>query len=289
MKIALLGATGKTGRYLLTRLLDGGHAVTAIGRDRHRLDALDPRATCIVADLERPETVPTALADTDCVVSLAHARFAGVILEALPDSCRRLVLTGSTRKFTRLPDPAADAVREAEAIFAESGRPGVMLHPSMIYGAPGDRNVNRIIRYVRRWPAWCPAIVPLPGGGIQRLQPIFVNDVVSAMTAAVADDRAPGPPIILAGPEPITYANFVHACGRAIGRRVLILPIPVVLLAGVARLAARLRIPVPFGEAELRRAIEDKAHDITDMRERLGVTPRPFEEGLRLKIERGWF
>ena len=32
-------------------------------------------------------------------------------------SCQRVVLTGSTRRFTTLPDPAADAVRAGEAAF----------------------------------------------------------------------------------------------------------------------------------------------------------------------------
>ena len=33
---------------------------------------------------------------------------------------------------------------------------------------------------------------------------------------------------------------------------------------------------------------EDKAFDVTPMRERLGVVPRSFEAGLALKLERGW-
>ncbi len=35
-----------------------------------------------------------------------------------------------------------------------------MLHPTMIYGAQGEDNVQRLARLLRRLP-----VVPLPGGG----------------------------------------------------------------------------------------------------------------------------
>ncbi|HEX7005616.1 MAG TPA: hypothetical protein VF274_00625, partial [Alphaproteobacteria bacterium] len=58
-----------------------------------------------------------------------------------------------------------------------------------------------------------------------------------------------------------------------------------------ARLAALLSaagLRPPFDAAELRRAAESKRNDISDLRQKLGVSPRPFAEGVRLKIERGW-
>lgn len=291
MKIAVIGATSKTGRYLISRLCDDGHAVRALGRDRGRLDALDPRAEKTRADLERPETIARALADADRVVSLAHARFAETVLAGLPAGCRQVVLTGSTRRFSALADPAADDVRRGEAALAGSGRPGIMLHPSMIYGAPDDRNVNRILRYIRRWPRPLAALVPLPDGGRHTVQPVFVDDVVAAFAAAVTGEPAPAAadPIVVAGPEPITYAEMVRACARALGRRALIVGVPSRLLAGAAAGARGIGLPVPFAPAEIRRAIEDKRFDVGDLRDRLGVTPVSFEHGLRMKIERGWY
>ncbi len=281
--ITVLGATGKTGRYLVVKLCDAGHAVTAVGRSPDRLELVDARARKAVADLDRPETLAGALDGASRIVSCAHARFASTVLDRLPATCERLVLMGSTRRFTALPDPAADAVRAGEAAFLASGVPGVMLHPSMIYGAPDDRNVNRLLRLLRRTP-----VVPLPNGGRHWVQPVFVDDVVDALVAAVTGPDAPGPPIVVAGPEPITYADMVRSCARALGRRVVIAPVPLSLLVGGARLASGLGLRLPFDAAEFRRATEDKSFDVSDLRSRLGVTPRGFEDGLRLKLERGW-
>ncbi len=280
--IAVLGATGKTGRYLVARLCDDGHDVTAVGRSHARLEAVDGRARKAVADLERPETVASALAGAARIASCAHARYTETLLASLPQGCERLVLTGSTRRFNALPDPAADAVRAGEAAFLASGVTGVMLHPTMIYGAPDDRNINRLLRLLRRT-----RVLPLPDGGRHLVQPVFVDDVVAALAAALTRAEAPGPSIVVAGPEPITYADMLRACARALGREVTIVSVPAALLALAARLATAVGAGLPFDAAEIMRATEDKSFDVSDMRARLGITPRRFEEGLRLKIERG--
>ncbi|MCH7487219.1 MAG: NAD(P)H-binding protein, partial [Proteobacteria bacterium] len=175
---AVLGAAGKTGRYLVERLCADGHDVIAVGRSRARLEALGDGCRHAIADFDHPVSVAKALIGARRVVNLVHARHTGILLDCLPTSCERLVLIGSTRRFTTLPDPAADEVRAAETLFLSSGVTGVMLHPSMIYGAPDDRNVNRILRYLKRWPKWLPVPVPLPAGGRRTVQPVFVDDVV---------------------------------------------------------------------------------------------------------------
>lgn len=280
---AVLGATGKTGRYLVERLCADGCAVAAVGRSEARLDTLDAAARRVTADFEHPVTIAAALVGATCVVSCAHARYTGTLLDCLPSTCERLVLTGSTRRFSTLTDPAADAVRAGEAAFLSSDVPGVMLHPTMVYGAPDDRNVNRVLRLVRRTP-----VVPLPGGGHQLVQPVFVDDMVSALVAAATRPAATGPSIVVAGPAPITYANMVRACARAVGRSVVVVPVPASLLTMGVRFASALGAQPPVDAAEIERATEDKAFDIGAMLNRLGVAPRPFEEGLRLKLERGW-
>ena len=289
MKIAVLGATGKTGRYLVAELCERGHSVTAIGRSEVRLARLDPQAARIVADLESIESIAGALNGVEAVVSLAHARHTGAVLASLPKSCSRVILTGSTRRFTSLPDPAGEQVRAAEEAFGAADRAGVMLHPSMIYGAPDDRNVNRILRYLRRWPKWLPAPVPLPAGGRRTVQPVFVDDVVAAFIGALTRPSALGAPVVVAGPEPMRYAEMIETCARALGRRVVILPLPLwlgIAAASILRMIGVRGAPKP---AELRRADEDKAFDIVPLEQRLGVRPRAFAEGLRIKIERGWY
>ena len=288
MRVALLGATSKTGRYVTAALAERGHEVIAIARSRERLDRLDPRARRAEGDLERPDTVARALDGAECVASLAHARFIPALLGVLPPSCRRVVLTSSLRIATRLVDPAAEAVRAGEAAFRASGRGGVVLHPSMIYGAPDDRNVNRILRLLRRFPRRVPILLPLPDGGRHTVQPIFVDDMVEAFVAAIERPDADGPPIAVAGPEPITYRRMIELCAEALGRRAMVVAVPLGVLTRLAGVLQRVGIPPPFDVPELIRSVEDKSFDINDLRTRLGVEPRSFAGGLQLKLARGW-
>ncbi len=290
MRVSVQGATSKTGLLLIRQLTDGGHDVVAVGRDQGRLRKRVPNARHAVADLARPETLTPALSGAEVVVSLVHAGHAATVLEALPGSCRRVVLTGSVRRHSRLPDPAAEAVRAGAAAFRDfqsrSDVEAVWLDPSMIYGAPEERGVGRILRLMLRWPGWLPMVLPLPDGGRRTVQPVFVDDMVEALAAAVSRTEAPGEPIVVAGPAPMTYAAMVRACARAVGRRVAIAPLPAPLLAAIARLGSALGRPLPVSAAELMRAGEDKAFEVADLRRRLGVEPRSFAEGLRLTSAR---
>ncbi|MBI1245742.1 MAG: NAD(P)H-binding protein [Alphaproteobacteria bacterium] len=285
MKVALVGATGMTGRHVLPELLARGHDVVAVGRNPEKLAALDPRAERRIGDFDRPETLPAALAGVDAVAYVAHAKHTGLVHGAMaPDT--PLVVTGSVRVFTKLPDPAAESVRTALYELGKSQRPSVVLLPSMIYGAAEDRNVGRVLRFLARFPRAVPIPVPLPDGGRHTVQPIHVDDLASCVVSAIERVSTLGrTPIIVAGPEPITYARFMRECAAAIGRRVWIVPVPVRLLVGIARVAKAIGLRVPFDALELRRAAEDKAFDVTQMHEALGIVPRAFAEGVRQKAE----
>jgi uncharacterized protein YbjT (DUF2867 family) len=288
MKIAVVGATGMTGRRVIAALRARGMAIVATGRDAAKLAALGDDIEWRIGDFDRPETLPKALAGVDAVAYVAHAKHTKTVLDAMEPGVR-LVVTGSTRVFSKLDDPAADAVREGLAAFAASGRKGQVLLPAMIYGAKEDRNVGRVLRFLARFPRRCPIPVPLPDGGRHTVQPIHVDDVAACVVAALERPESDGAPIVLAGPTPIPYAQMVRECAATLGRHVIPVPVPVRALALLADAMAKLGLKPPFDAKELTRAAEDKAFDVEPMRARLGVVPRPFAQGVAEKAARGDF
>lgn len=286
MKIAVVGATGMTGRRVIAALRARGHTIVATGRDAAKLAALGDDIEWRIGDFDRPETLPKALAGVEAVAYVAHAKHTKTVLDAMEPGAR-LVVTGSTRVFSRLDDPAADAVRAGLAAFAASGRGGQVLLPAMIYGAKEDRNVGRVLRFLAKFPRRCPIPVPLPDGGRHTVQPIHVDDVAACVVAALERPESDGAPIVLAGPEPIPYARMVRECAAALGRTIVPIPVPVRALALAASAMAKIGLRPPFDAKELTRAAEDKAFDVAPMRERLGVGPRPFAEGVAGKAARG--
>jgi len=275
--IALLGATGRTGRLAVAGFCAAGYRVTAIGRSPDKLALIDDRAERhAVAMADRARLAPL-LAEVDAIIACNHAQYTADLLAALPARDIPLILMGSVRRYLPIPDPDGALIAQAEADFRASGRSGIMLHASMIYGAPEDGNVGRLRDFLRRLPPLM--LLPLPDGGRHMVQPIHVADVVRCLIAAV-EKRVSAPPLILAGPRPFTYAEMIQQVARSVGRRVLILPVPVGLLVAIAGLAGRIGLRLPFKAAELRRAGADKKFDITPMRQILGVEPTDFPAGL---------
>jgi nucleoside-diphosphate-sugar epimerase len=187
---------------------------------------------------------------------------------------------GSVRRYLAIPDRDGAEIAEGERLFQASGRPGVMLHASMIFGAPDDGNVSRVRGLLSRWPRGVPIVLPLPDGGRRMVQPILIDDVAAAVVAAVERPASDGPPLVLAGPRPIAYREMIEQCAMALGRRARIVAVPLGVLVVIAAVAARCGIKLPLDAAELRRASEDKAFDIAPMIARLGVQPVDFPTGL---------
>jgi nucleoside-diphosphate-sugar epimerase len=153
-----------------------------------------------------------------------------------------------------------------------------MLHPTMIYGAQGEDNVQRLAGLLRRLP-----MLPLPGGGRFLVQPIHQSDVTRCIRAALARRWDGANSLVIAGPAAIRYADFVRAIAAAAGlREPFILPFPAAPLGLAARLVRHVPTLPTIQPEEIRRLLEDKAFDITAMRDLLGIEPLPLTEGLAL-------
>jgi putative NADH-flavin reductase len=69
MRLTVFGASGQTGRHLLTQALDAGHDVTAVVRDRTRLPLHHQRLQVVTADVLDPAAIQPAVAGADAVIS----------------------------------------------------------------------------------------------------------------------------------------------------------------------------------------------------------------------------
>jgi nucleoside-diphosphate-sugar epimerase len=279
--VHVIGASGRSGGTLCRALVAAGAALVPVIRDPLKWAAAGIDATPRVADLTDAPALRAALADATRVVSCAHARFAPSVLAAAPAGAR-FVFLGSTRKFTHWPDAHGTGVLAGEAAFVASGRTGVMLHPTMIYGAIGEDNVQRLAALLRRLP-----FVPLPGGGRALVQPIHQDDVTGSIIAALTVPWDGPHSLVLAGPTSLPYADFVRAVARA-----ALLPPPRILgvpagpLMALAVISAALPLRVKVRPAEIRRLLEDKAFDIAPMIATLGVRPISLDDGLRRTFHR---
>lgn len=282
MRIVVLGATSAIGRRVVAQLCDLGHSVVATSRSPERVGQIDRRAETAITSIEDTATLAPLLASAERIINIAHASTIEQLLTHLPQTCQRLIVVGSTRRDSKVPDRGAEEVRHGEAVFLRSNLPGVMLHPTMIYGGGSERNISRILTLVRRWPRWLPLLWPVPDGGKTLVQPVYFEDVASAIVAAVTTELSLARTIVIAGPRPFPLAEMLHDCALVCGRRLRILPVPAGVLTSAARLISVFSKKCPFSVAEIQRSREDKAYDIEVLRSQLGIEPRPFADGVRL-------
>ena len=185
MRLTVFGASGATGREVVTQALAGGHEVTAVVRDASRIGVdPDPRLRIEVADIMVPDAIVDVVAERDAVVSTVGTRGHGPttvrrdsarsIVEAMRRAgTSRLVVVGASGPFTEgdgllirtlakpilrrvLANAFADMLA-MEEVVRESGLDWTILRPPALtdgratgrYRTARERNVHRGYRVSR--------------------------------------------------------------------------------------------------------------------------------------------
>lgn len=251
----------------------------AVGRNARTLSTLpcDHR----VIDLSAELAGEALISKDDIVINAAHARFTEAIAGLCRSPNQRFIVLGSTRYLSIYPDAAAEEVRAAQQLLQRSGFAWLMLHPTMIYGASGENNVQRMAALIGRI-----GIVPLPLGGRSLIQPIHVEDVAACVLAGVERRAISRRVIHIAGPRAVSYGEFIRQIAKTIGRSVVVLPVPAPLLIAAALASRMLPFLPTVTVAEARRLSEDKSVSIDDMRTLLEVEPRDLPVGLMQTLDK---
>jgi nucleoside-diphosphate-sugar epimerase len=263
MLLALTGATGFIGQYLLRDLPKRGHRVRALLR---RPVSLPPEtASAVIGDLARPQNMSAALAGVDAVVhsaGLAHA------MSGLPEDDYRLLNTEATIRLARAArragakrfvflssiraqtGPTADTLvtealaprptdaygrskLAAERGLAELDLDWVSLRAVLVYGPGVKGNMAQLVRLAR-------SPFPLPLASLTARRSLLALENLSAAIDAVL--AAPGTlrrVLIAADPQALTIAEMIAALRGGLSRRPNVFALPPALLEFALRAARR--------------------------------------------------
>lgn len=292
MVILVTGGTGFVGGHLLRRLA-GQRAATirAMVRDRTRarlLEGVEP----VVADLTRPETLSAAIAGSNVVVHAAALTadikepFRGAYEAVNGQGTENLVAAAREAGVARLvvmsglgtrPAPRgtymATRQRLEEAVRG-SGIPFVILQPSVLFG-DGATFIAALAGLTRAFP-----IVPVLGGGSLRFQPFWIEDLVTCLVKAVDDRALDGRAIPLGGSEYATLREIQQAIAEALGKRRLLVPLPVPVARVQAALMTALLPSPPLTPATMELFSFENATSLDACEKAFGFRPRGFREHL---------
>ncbi len=287
----MTGANGFVGRHAVARLLRGGHDVRALiserpGAEKELPDSGARNLDVRRADVRKPDSLRGAFDDIEAVVHtvavpterkqrFAEVNVAGVahvVAEARRAGVGRIVHMGALGADPASPYPYLRSKGEGEALVTGSGIGHVVLQPSLLFGE-GDDFFPRLA-FSLIFP-----VVPVPGNGKARFQPIHVDDMAQALAAAVERREISGV-YEIGGAERVTYDEMLAETMRATGRRRPTLHVPVPLMKLPAVVMGLVMADPPVTVAQLDLLAVDNTPRQNALEPVFGVHPRPFKGAL---------
>jgi NADH dehydrogenase len=288
VRIGVTGANGFVGRNVIAVLLgdETPADIRALVRDPARAAVELPHVGLDIrrADVTDAASLRGAFDGLDAVVHTVaipterHGSFErvnaegtrAVVREATRAGVRKIVHLSAIGASPKSPYPFLRSKGEGQAAVEASGLPYVVLRPSILFG-PGDDFFPRL-RFSLAFP-----VVPLPGGGSARFQPLHVADLARAIAAALR-----GPMIgtfEVGGPAPATYREMLEETMRAYRKKRPTVPMPVTLMKPVAFLFERTMADPPVTVRQLDLLAVDNTPQPNAIDQVFGVHPQRFLGG----------
>lgn len=307
MRISITGATGFIGSYLIKALAAKGHDLRLLVREGRQDAVVETTGGSVelhVGDLLDASSLDGFLKDSELLIHMAAAH------DHVEDELMRNITVGGTEALLaeaeaqgRRKDPNfqiwivssavigapvysyyRDTKRIQEKLIKGSGINWTSFRPTLVYGKGDDRHTAPLLR---RCAATTGKFV-VPHDGMSRISPVHVDDVVDAIMRFFDYDQGVDCCYELAGPDGITYNDFVDQTIQAAGGTVQ--------RKNISKKWADRAI---FFKGLFKDVTEDRrasayftlhhSHDISNAVDELGWQPRPYDQGIREVAEGNWW
>jgi len=129
-------------------------------------------------------------------------------------------------------------------------------------------------------------VLPVIGPGKAKVQPIFIDDVVTCILKAVTSDSFLNEMYELGGPEQLTYEEIFRAIAAAMAVRKPVLHLPLFFMKAAARVLETVLPRPPVTTDQLIMVQENNVCGMRDIRDAFGLEPVRFQEGLARSIRK---
>jgi uncharacterized protein YbjT (DUF2867 family) len=244
--ITVFGGSGFLGRHVVRALAKRDYRIRVAVRRPELAGHLQPlgkvgQIHAVQANLRYPASVEAAMRDSHVAINLVgilaesgaqtfgavQGEGAGAVARAAQAVGARMVHVSAIGADENALSRYARAKAAGEKAVLSAIPAATIMRPSLVFG-PDDQFTNRFAALARMSPA-----LPLIGGGLTKMQPVYVGDVATAVADAVDGKTKPGAIYELGGPEVLTMREIME-----------------LILATIER--DRMLVSLPFGLAKLK-------------------------------------
>lgn len=277
--VVITGANGFIGRHLVRHFDEAGWSVRALV---HRLPGSE-RPGVEYRAWQLGDPLGTALDGADALIHAAFVPYdrrdasgtnvegsAQLLAESREAGIGRLIFLSS---MSARPGAVSRYGQDKLLIARQFDRPTeLVVRPGLVLGDGGL--FDRLRRFVegRR-------VVPLVGGGHQLFQTVFVEDLASAIVAAL--ERGLDGSVTIAEREPVEFRELLAEIARQSRVRVRFIPVPYRPVAWTMRVAGAVGLRLPVSSDNLLGLRALATDDVSADLERVGVEIRDYRATLR--------
>jgi len=234
MNVLVTGATGYVGGLLVERLLERGHAVRVLARNRASAEgrAWAARVDIVEGDLMKPDTLPPALDGIDAAYYLVHSMCSGDDFAARDRTAANnfVAAAGHLEQVVYLGGilPGGEHGRPSSKHLRSRAEIGEILRASLptteFRAGPVIGGGSASFEMVRYLTERLPAMIA-PKWILNEVQPIATDDALAYLVSALGRRDTLG--VVDVGVEPLTFRDMMleYAASRGLPR--VIVPVPV--------------------------------------------------------------
>ncbi|HZQ10541.1 MAG TPA: complex I NDUFA9 subunit family protein [Anaerolineae bacterium] len=290
MNILITGISGFVGSHLAARLVAEGHTVRGLVRWTDARGHLAPQvnAELVVGDITKLETLPRAMVGMDAVVHLVAIPYErgkatyeainaqgtrNVVQAAQVSGVKRFVHQSALAADSQSPYAYLKSKGEGEDAVRASSMDWTIFRPSVLVG-PEDEFANALAR----WLVITPLVFPLVGDGQARFQPLWIEDMVTMMSAVLNRPDTSEQTYEVGGPEYLTYEAMVKQILVALQRNRLLIKVPIPLMRPIIKVM-EVVLPKPPATTSLLDLLNvDNTTTLDGVQRNFGFPPRRFAD-----------
>jgi uncharacterized protein YbjT (DUF2867 family) len=237
--VTVFGGSGFLGRNVVRALAKRDYRIRVAVRRPELAGHLQPlgkvgQIHAVQANLRYPASVEAAMRDSHVAINLCgilaesgaqtfdavQGIGAGNVAKTAAAVGARMVHISAIGADANSPSRYARAKAAGEQAVLAATPDATILRPSVVFGTE-DQFTNRFAALARMSPA-----LPLIGGGLTKMQPVYVGDVATAVADAVDGKTKAGATYELGGPEVLDMREIMEIILATIDRRRMLVSLP---------------------------------------------------------------